>query len=179
MNLVRITQQASILASIISTSLLIHIDLASAQQKTCVITDEGTTVCGKPTTQIKKSNQNSTYRKEVNNFIFILKNCSKLDTNVKCDFTITNKGLERELVIYTTSSKLVDPDGKSHYAYSLDFDSRVGDTNYSPRATIVPGVDYAATLNFKNMQDKIARFQLLEISTNGKSVQFRNFPISE
>jgi hypothetical protein len=57
MNLVRMFAQTSVLASIVLTSLSIYSNPASAQQRACVITDEGATVCGKLTTQTNKTNQ--------------------------------------------------------------------------------------------------------------------------
>jgi hypothetical protein len=51
MNLVRMFAQASVLASMVLASLSIYSNPASAQQRACVITDEGATVCGKLTTK--------------------------------------------------------------------------------------------------------------------------------
>jgi hypothetical protein len=60
MNIVRITQQAAILASLTSMNILAYSNLVSAQQRVCVTTDEGTTVCGVPKTKpSKESNNNS------------------------------------------------------------------------------------------------------------------------
>ena len=77
----------------------------------CISTGNGKTACGKFTT-IKKEGESSTQsleprpetnkpftgsgqRKEADKFVFLLKGCRRIDTNIKCELTISNKGAER------------------------------------------------------------------------------------
>jgi hypothetical protein len=179
MNLVRMFAQTSILASMILTVLSIYSNPASAQQRACVITDEGATVCGKLTTQTKKPSPNSAYRKEVDGFIFLLKGCSRSEENIKCDLAMTNKGQERTLEINRPNCKIVDFFGKSHYSPTLDLDGKTGVNDTFPQVRVVPDIEYLLVLNFKNIPDQITKTQLLEITLqNRKSVQFRNISFS-
>ncbi len=119
MNLIRIALQTSILTSVVLTGVVINGDAARSQQRACVITDDGATVCGKPTAmkkETKKPAQSSGYRKEAYNFVFSLKGCKRADTTIKCDLAIVNKSVERSLSLYIQNTKIVDAEGKSHTA---------------------------------------------------------------
>ncbi len=119
MNLVCMFAQTSALSSMILASFLIYNSPVSAQQRACVITDEGATVCGKLTTQTKKPIKSSGYRKEVDNFIISLKGCRRSNTTINCDVTITNKGKDEAIRIYPGWSSMVDSLGKSHPVSSI------------------------------------------------------------
>jgi hypothetical protein len=108
MNLFRITQQTSVIASLISTSFLIHSDLASAQQRACVITDEGTTVCGIPTT--KPSNEsNDTLNQE--GFTIKFNGCKRVQSEiVECSFALRNLRDVKRSVTFS-AAKLFDNNG--------------------------------------------------------------------
>lgn len=177
MNLVRMFAQTSVLASMVLTSLSIYSNPASAQQRACVITDEGATVCGKLTTQTKKPTPNSGYRKEIDNIVFLLKNCKRSEANVMCNFIITNKGSERELAIQLNGSRIVNSSGKTYFPALVNFDSRSSSDYVNVK--LVTNVDYAAFLTFNEIPDQVLPFQLLQINTGlSKSVQFRNVSIS-
>lgn len=148
----------------------------------CISTG-GKTVCGKFTT-IKKEGENSNQslepqpetnkpftgsgqRKEANKFGFLLKGCRRIDTNIKCELTISNKAESRGLSIQPSVSTFVDYNGKTHRGSTSDVS---GENN----ATITPGVNYAATITFENIPEQITRVQLLNLGFNYSSVQFRN-----
>ncbi len=167
-----VSQYTNVFYILILISLFAHIKPALSQQRTCVINDDGATICGKPTTVKKetKKPQSTGYRKEINNFVLLLKKCKRSDTNVKCDLVVTNKGAERELSLNPAFIKIIDSAGKSHQCQTVEFGS--GDVT----AKITPGVEYAATLNFGNIPDQISQAQILEIDTGVTGVgvfQFR------
>jgi hypothetical protein len=82
MHLISTFLKTSIMASLVLTSLSFHINSASAQQRACVITTEGNTVCGRLTTskkvsKIKQNSSSSGYRTEIDDFVFLLKGCRR------------------------------------------------------------------------------------------------------
>ena len=121
-----------------------------------------------PRPETNKPFTGSGQRKEADKFVFLLKGCRRIDTNIKCELTISNKGAERSLYIQAVSSTFVDPNGKTHKGSTSDIGGQ------DARVDITPGVDYAATITFENLPDQITRVQLLNLGFNYKSVQFRN-----
>jgi hypothetical protein len=172
----KITVFASATLSIFSLSVS-----TQAQQRACVLTDEGSTVCGKPTSitnDSRKTNQIS-----LDNFLFALNGCRRSDTTVKCDLTLINKGLERGIRVYgqdscCATSKIIDSFGKSHSASSVDMDGRISSFIIT---TVSPGVNYSAIVIFDNVPEQVSRIQLfsleLRIGDKYKSAKFRNFSI--
>jgi hypothetical protein len=148
----------------------------------CISTG-GKTTCGKFTT-IKKEGENSNQsseprpetnkpftgsgqRKEADKFVFLLKGCRRIDTNIKCELTISNKAVARGFQIQASGSTFVDYNGKTHRGST----SEVSGEGY---AKVTPGIDYAATITFENIPEQITRVQLLDLGFNYSSVQFRN-----
>ena len=175
MNLLFITLRTSILASMVLTSFSINSDPASAQQQACVITDQGNTVCGKLTTQQKKPNQTSGQRKEVDNFVFLLKGCRRSDTTIKCNFQIANKGQERNLYVNAEYSAIVDSMGKSYSGSTID----IGGKNSNSLWTVItPGINYDASMTFENIPEQIAQAPILN-SHFSQKIQFRNISFSK
>jgi hypothetical protein len=170
MNPLSIALRTCVVAGIFLASFLIDSNLASAQQRACVITDEGNTVCGKLTTQPKKSSSGSGYRKEVKNYIFVLKGCRRSDTTIKCSLTVTNREAERNFSIYATLSSIIDSSGKSYMASTVSIG---GKTSSSLQPFIAPGIDYAADITFENIPEAITQVPLLKLFLDGE-VQFRN-----
>jgi hypothetical protein len=118
MNLIRITQQASIVASLISTSFLIYSDLASAQQKACVITDEGTTVCGILTTK-PINGSNDTLSQE--GFTVKFNGCKRVQSEiVECSFALRNLR-DAKRTVYFREAKLFDDNGNFSYGQDGGF----------------------------------------------------------
>ena len=149
----------------------------------CIATGNGKTTCGKFTT-IKKEDESSNQsseprpetnkpfagsgqRKEADKFVFLLKGCRRIDTNIKCELTISNKAESRGFQVQASGSTFVDYNGKTHRGSTSD----IGGEN---SAQVTPGVNYAATITFENIPDQITRVQLLNLGFNYSSVQFRN-----
>jgi hypothetical protein len=160
-----------------------------AEQSDCIITEDGATMCGKPTTG--KPQKNKKAQKSVNSegFIITLKGCRRDGSVVTCELNINNKGKEGSIKINgyngrsiygAYGSKIVDANGKTHNASRVDFD---GSSNATDRtASLTPGIDYAASLTFDNMPE-MNRAQLLSIligsRTKVDSANFRNILIAE
>jgi hypothetical protein len=187
MTLIRLIQRVSLLSSLVVTSLIIHGSPARSEQRVCIITDDGATMCGKPTSSKKEAKnpkqQNSGYRKEVGNFVYLLKGCKKSDTIVKCEFTIMNQGEERSLNIYAIGydgSTIVDSTGKSYQASSIE----IGGISGSSRGiSIAPGIEYAGVLSFENIPNQLIKAPLLNLysidgPSSGEPVKFRNISFS-
>jgi hypothetical protein len=184
MNLVRNIQQASLLAGIISASLFICNNPARADQKACVVTDAGMTVCGR-LTSLKPPTSNrppvSNNQVQIDKMIFSLKGCRRDEKVVKCTFEITNKGKEEKVLgSDTRGSYIVDSTGTSYRANTLDLGGTLfSESNLGTNATIVPGIESLASINIMNVPTEITQAKVLEFNTNlGKKVQFRNVPIS-
>jgi hypothetical protein len=172
----------NILATLVLASLFIYTKPAQSQQRSCVITNEGATVCGKLTKQTsfsaKQPAQSFGQREEVGDFVYVLRDCKRLDTNIQCVFTILNKGKETLKAAYAAAFELVDSNGKSYRGSIFEIGSESG--NYST-GTISPGIDYAAKITFESVPGQITRFPLLrgEFNEPGqKQVHFRNISIA-
>lgn len=83
---------------------------------------------------------------------------------------ITNKGAEKYIEVSPKNSILIDTAGESYIASSGD----VGGKGGSLRATITQGIDYSASITFKNIPKEVAAAQLLTIWVSGDKFQFRN-----
>jgi hypothetical protein len=187
MTLIRLIQRVSLLSSLVVTSLIIHGSPARSDQRVCIITDDGATMCGKPTSSKKEAKnpkqQNSGYRKEVGNIVYLLKGCRKSDTSVKCEFAITNKAAERRFTLWadnpgfsTGTSTIVDSTGKSYRGSIIDIG---GQRNSSVSLAIAPGIDYEATLTFENIPDRVVKASLMNFYADDRVVlQFRNVSFS-
>jgi hypothetical protein len=160
-------------------------DRSARAERGCVVTDEGDTICGSTTP--KKSKQQpsqSTGSKKVvtNNLLVELKRCSRQDeTNIVCEFSITNKGERGYLSLSSSSSGMIDSSGKSRQALSSQLGSSGGVLGASIDEA-EPGIAYAASLTFKNIPQSIKKAQLLTVGVllnyRGSRIQFRNIPFS-
>jgi hypothetical protein len=182
MNLVRNIQQASLLTGLISASLLVYNNPASADQKACVITDAGVTVCGRLTSLKPPTNSRppiSSNQVQIDKMIFSLKGCRRDDKNVKCTFEIANRGKEEKLIESSVSgSYVIDSSGTSFRADTLDIGGQISSWG-SGQTMIVPGIDSFVSINVLNVPSELTQAKVLEFNTNlGKKVQFRNVPIS-
>jgi hypothetical protein len=160
--------RTSVLAGVFLASFPIDSNPASAQQRACVITDEGNTVCGKLTTQPKKSS--SGYRKEVKDYIFVLKGCRRSDTTIKCSLFVTKRGAEETFTVHPSLSSIIDFNGRSYKGSTV---GAAGQTDSSMNIAIYPGIDSTVDITFENIPEQIAKVPLLKILI-GEEVQFRN-----
>jgi hypothetical protein len=182
MNLVRNIQQASLLAGIISASLFAFNNPARADQKACVITDAGATVCGRLTSLKPPANRPPAAKNQVkiDKITVSLKGCKRDDKNVKCIFEIANEGKEEKRVESSPpSSYIIDSTGTSHQARSMDMGGRPVAVYDIGIAILVPGIESFVSINIENVPIELTQAKVLEFNTSlGKKVQFRNVPIS-
>ncbi len=178
MNSIRFVQRGAILTSLMLVSLT-STNSAKAEQRACVISEEsGATVCGKVTTakkEAKKSNENSQYRQEAQEIIFVLKGCKRYNPNVICDFVIKNKGAERNFGIGNTN--FTDSNGKVYPSYS----AKIGNqgTNGVYEVKIIPDINYASTVTFNNIPNSLKEFPVLDVETSVKTFRFRNIVLNK
>jgi hypothetical protein len=184
MNLVRNIQQASLLAGIISASLFVCNNPARADQKACVITDAGTTVCGRLTNIKPPTNRPpvSSNQVQIDKITVSLKGCRRDDKIVKCTFEIANRGKEEKRIYSSVDeSYVIDTSGTSYRSASIDMGGQSSASSYvrGIETSIVPGIESFASINILNVPTELTQAKVLEFNTNlGKKVQFRNVPIS-
>jgi uncharacterized protein YjhX (UPF0386 family) len=182
MNLVRNIQKTTLLASMISASLLVCNNPAKANQKACVITDAGATVCGRLTSLKPPTNNRppvESNQVQIDKMIFSLKGCRRDEQAVKCTFEIANKGKEeKQLASSAGGSYMVDSTGTSYRADTLDMGGSVSPSYMHGYASIVPDIESFASINIIGIPTELTQAKVLEFNTNlGKKVQFRNVPI--
>jgi hypothetical protein len=164
-----------------------------AVERACVTTDTGSTVCGKFKSAREGQEQGReearnpapipTQRKEVDNFIYTLEGCQRVDTSVRCQIKMVNKGKERSMYSEAPKSSLVDSAGKSHPGSKVDLG---GSPSYNAGFTIAPNTDAYFGITFENVSGSLVKAQLLNLNISDRSiirggvrpVQFRNISIS-
>lgn len=190
MSIHKINLMSKISYNLIFTIALIVANLSLLNQSAraergCIVTDEGTTICGSTTNSKKKNKQptqNTGFNKVVGNLLVELKGCSRQDdTDIVCQFNLTNKGERRSLNLSSFFSAMVDSSGRSNQALY----SRVGSSGGVLGASLdeaEPGIAYAASLTFKDIPQSVNKVQLLTIGATlnyaSGRIQFRNIPIS-
>jgi hypothetical protein len=95
----------------------------------------------------------------------------------KCYFTVTNKGKERDLMIYPLASKIIGPDKESYLGSSLYIG---GENSIGSRTTMVENYDYNGVITFENIPYQITKASIFSIMFIGTSpAQFFNVPLSD
>jgi hypothetical protein len=155
-------------------------------ERACIITENNNTVCGKfksakggqaqePRQEISKNpTPANSSRTAIANVTFSSKGCSRSDTNVKCSFSIRNKGAERNFGLYASTATITDSSGKTYMGSSVEMG---GQTNTSLGMTIAPEIDYEVTLTFENVPGGVTKVQVLSFPFD-KTVNLRNITIS-
>ena len=184
MNLVRNIKQASLLAGILSASLLISNNPATADQTACVIIKQGATVCGRLTSLKPPSNNpqpTSSNQVQIDKFTVTLKGCKRNERTVKCTFEIVNIGKEEKGIRSGSgASYIIDSTGTSYPTILLDMGGRTFGNNSIGEATVVPGIESFASINIMNVPLEVTQAKVLGFDTSlSKKVQFRNVPISD
>jgi hypothetical protein len=185
-NLTSIVRHTAILTTLIlvSNSICINQAQSQPQQRACVITDEGTTVCGKPTTPQKKANEINQEKKNtvppqefrIDDYVFSLKKCQRFTPGAFCNITIVNNGAERNLKIIANSPSdssimiMTDITGEEYRfeAKSLDIgEKRDGAVTFKP----TKGKSYDLVLHFKRVARSTLQTQklLLPVTIDGTS----------
>jgi hypothetical protein len=160
-------------------------DRPARAERGCIVTDEGTTICGNTTPKKSKqqpSRSNGSNKVVAGNLLVELQRCSRQDdTNIVCQFTITNQGERGSLDLYSLFSSMIDSNGSNHKPLY----SQLGSSSGVLGASIYeaePGIAYAASLTFKNIPQSVNKAQLLTVGAqlNYKSprIQFRNIQFS-
>jgi hypothetical protein len=159
-------------------------DRSARAERGCVVTDEGATICGNttPKKSKKQPSQSTESKKVVGDLLVELKRCSRQDdTNIVCEFTLTNKGERRSLDLYSLFSAMIDSSGKSHQALYSQLGSSSGVLGASLYEA-EPDISYAASLTFKDIPQSVNKVQLLTIGAKlnyaSRRIQFRNIPVS-
>lgn len=158
----------------------------NAEQRACIVTENGATMCGKLINAKPQSNKKAQNSTNSEGFIITLKGCRRAVSVVSCEININNKGKEGMIAIYGYNyiykygSKIVDASGKTYYASKVDFD---GSSDGLVRTVLLsPGIDYSASLTFENVPE-IDRAQLFSVQigsrTKGDYANFRNISITE
>jgi hypothetical protein len=184
MNIFSTSLKFAAIIALTATNLSLFNRSASAERG-CIVTDEGTTICGNttPKKSTKQPSQSTGSKKVVtSNLIVELKRCSRQDdTNIVCEFTITNKSERGYLSLSSFSSGMIDSTGKSYQGLY----SQLGSSGSVLGASIdeaEPGITYAASLIFRNVPQSINKAQLLTVGAllnyRGSRIQFRNIPFS-
>jgi hypothetical protein len=183
MNLVRNIQQASLLTGLVLASLFVCNNPARADQKACVITDEGATVCGKLTSIKPPTNRPPVADNQVqtDKITFSLKGCKRYGKAVQCTFEIVNRGKEeKELMSRTADSYMIDSTGTSYRGYQLDIGGELSNYDMTGRLKVSPNLDYLVSITINDIPQEVNKAKILEFKFKNrlsKPVQFRNVPI--
>jgi hypothetical protein len=159
-------------------------DRAATAERGCIVTEEGATICGNTTPKKgnKQPSQSTGSKKVVGDLLIELKGCSRQDdTNIVCQFTLTNKGERRSLDLYSLFSAMIDSNGQSHKALYSQLGSSGGVLGASLYEA-EPDIAYASSLTFKDIPQSVNRVQLLTIGAQlhykSARIQFRNIQLS-
>lgn len=159
-------------------------------ERACVTNNAGSSVCGKFKSvsegqaqeprqeEAKNSTTSAGYQKESDGVVFLLRNCKRSSSDVKCNLVLAAKEDNHRGYIESGKgySSIVDSAGRTYPSSSLEHNGR-NSTSFSE--SLSPGVDYVVDLNFKNIPGQTTKAALINLSVqNGKVVQFRNVPIS-
>lgn len=187
-NITSLVRHVAIFTTLILASNSICINQSQSQtqpqQRTCVITDEGATVCGKPTTFKKKVSETNQRKQNMelaqefrlDDYIFSLKKCQKFVQSAFCNITIVNNGAERNLKIIAKSQSdssimiMTDITGEEYRfeAKSLDLGERQDEAvTFKP----TKGKSYDLVLHFKRVARSTNKAQklLLPVTIDGTS----------
>jgi hypothetical protein len=200
MSLIRFVQRASILAGITFAGIAFHGGSATAQtEKFCVVASNGKTACGTiqaieracVTTEGSKvvcgkfkaveqgqeasqPEQTTGYRKESDGINYLLRNCKRSNSDVKCNLVLTTKKENTAFFLQTGkgNSSIVDSTGKTYPSSTLEYN---GSNRVGIREKMSVGVDYVFDINFENIPAQVTKAALVNIKTENM-IQFRNVP---
>lgn len=116
---------------------------------------------------------------EDHSILFNLHQCRKSGSSITCDFTFTNKGLDRNFQFVIYRSNLFDELGNTYNGKNGQIASAEGN---NPRITFVAGVTAKAQMTFEGIQPNATKITLLRIQydvgdDNNLEVKFRNVPL--
>jgi hypothetical protein len=207
MTLIRLIQRANILAGMTFASLSVYSTPAHADtpqfcvianngktecgtlqvvERACIINDSNNTVRGKFNSaregqgqgqESPRPVQGNAPRTVVNNVAFSSKGCSRSDTNVKCSFSMRNKGAETDFCMSASSAAITDSSGKTYKASNIEIGGQ-SSSAICGGVKVTPEVDYEAVLTFDNIPGGVRKAQFLSFPFAGKTVALRNIVFS-
>jgi hypothetical protein len=183
----RSLQQFSFLAIAATLSFFATEQRVKAQQQSCIITNDGTTVCGKPS-KVKTPQQSAIKKQKVldkdYSIVFILNECKRIDSSVKCNLSMKNSGQEVQFSVKHETSKIVDSVGKSYSGYEARYAGvNSAESMWSGQIRLFPGIDYSIDIKFNNVPEETTKIPILIITTNRGGnlsyfeMQFKNVSI--
>jgi hypothetical protein len=178
MSLLHTIGKIIILAGITTTSIVASNNPARAEERACVMTKDGKTVCGKllsSKNEPDNSSPISNFQKDKKGHPFLLKGCRRASNNknfVECTFIITTRK-ENDSVMLRSNS-IVDSTGKSYGGWAVAVN-----TGNIDKLEMSPGIEYFADFGFNNIPEQVDRVSFLNIKVDNQTLQFRNIPISE
>ncbi|MBD2441304.1 hypothetical protein [Nostoc sp. FACHB-110] len=184
MKIIRIVQKAGVISIITVASLYMYNVPLRANERTCVTTDNGTTVCGTSTNSSSQTQEYPTQVTTEGGVTWELKSCNRKKYNiVSCTFSITNS--RDELYVVTTSkdyTKIVDTQGNEYYVGKIQQGKKVGGAGLPINSgfgfNVVQNIPYILTIDFNEVPDSVSQLSLFQaIAGAGWSVKFRNLPI--
>jgi hypothetical protein len=121
----------------------------------------------------------SGYRKQSDNVTYLLRNCRRVSSDIKCNFVITTKKEGQAIGLATGKgySSIVDSAGRTYPSSNLEYN---GNNSWYFNTIASSDVEYVVDINFENVSGQINKAALISINTyNGnKVIQFRNVPFS-
>jgi hypothetical protein len=111
----------------------------------------------------------------VNDFLFVLKECVRSGTTIKCELSITNNIEDRVLYLYTYS-RIIDTEGNQYTASVVELGGVKGGVYVEQK--LVQGIPLKGYVTFDNIPAQFNQLALLEISCYYFVVQFRDVSVS-
>lgn len=134
-----------------------------------------------PTSQSTSTPESSATVRRFNDFVFELDSCSKSGELVTCEFTITNEGADRELMLDAYASSLYDDRGNEYRG------DRVWIANVKSGAggfadhTLISQVSVDGKMTFSGVSSEATKIALLRIhcfSDSSYDPEFRDIPFN-
>jgi hypothetical protein len=165
-------------AGMVTAILFGHSTSASADQRACVMTDEGKTVCGKLINKKEPivTANNPNFQRDKKGHTFLLKNCIRTNTSLSCTLAITTK--KDNDTVFVSRHSIIANTGKTYGDTTVSFNG----ANYGGYQInqMSPEIEYFINLVFENnIPEEVTRASVLNVEIDGKIVQFRNIPISD
>jgi hypothetical protein len=184
MNLIHQVGKFIFVASISITNLYIYNTPAKAEERVCIMSDQGKPVCGKPIVkkEERKPSQGYGFQKDKYGRTFVVEGCRRSSEVVRCTVLIKTTKEKDILLVYGGygNSSMVDSSGQIHKCYQMDIGGKVDGSYNIGTAT---GNESFIDFIFNDVPQQFTRASFLNIivQNNGEGqhpVQFRNIPIS-
>jgi hypothetical protein len=157
-------QRVCIMIGIFLENLFLSSYSVNAQQ-TCIVTDNGRTVCG--TLQQNSQNSNKTVTKSTNTVEFdyiklTLKNCKRTNSTVNCYFTLsTNK--DGQPGFYCNFSKMFDSYGNEYLCQQGQLGQAKGRSGTDIYTWMLKDIPLTAIATFREIPNQVKKIPALEV----------------